>query len=542
MRYERLDGKLSLLLMVLCLLLAGTTGCSGYDPADEPSPEPVPQPMPEPMPEPVPEPAPEPMPEPTPEPVPEPMPEPVPEPEPTPEPATQPLVRRNIASFSDADIALLRAAIQTMQSRPVSDPTSWLYQANIHGTTESPLRPAWRTCQHGSYFFLSWHRMYLYYFERILRAATGDPNTTLTLPYWDYTSSAPGARQIPLPLRQPANPSNPLWVSARSAVMNGGGSLPASAVDTSLAYAYRNFCAPTGSGLSFGGQQVAVPVHGGFPHSAFETTPHDAVHVQIGGWMGSFSTAARDPIFWLHHANIDRLWKRWLDQGGGRGHADVADWSNRTFTFFDETGTAVTLTGQQVLDTAAILPMGYRYDDDPATPPADPPQPCEVLAEEAEPVTLATSQQPLILGEGAETLALEALPVDEGEVEDREIALNVEGVEIDRQPGATYEIYVNLPEGAEATHESPHFVGNLTFFGVGEDHGEAHGEGGARFSYRITELVERLRARGDWGDEPRVTFVRRPPEPPPGGVVEEEEEPPPVRIRRVTVTTEPPLP
>ncbi|MGH7262080.1 MAG: tyrosinase family protein [Nitrospiraceae bacterium] len=40
---------------------------------------------------------------------------------------------------------------------------------------------AWNTCQHGSYFFLSWHRMYLYYFERILREASRDPN--FALPY-----------------------------------------------------------------------------------------------------------------------------------------------------------------------------------------------------------------------------------------------------------------------------------------------------------------------------------------------------------------------
>ena len=45
----------------------------------------------------------------------------------------------------------------------------------------------------------------------------------------------------------------------------------------------------------------------------------------VGGWMSAFATAAQDPIFWLHHANIDRLWEAWLALG------DPDDPSNRDF-------------------------------------------------------------------------------------------------------------------------------------------------------------------------------------------------------------------
>jgi len=38
----------------------------------------------------------------------------------------------------------------------------------MHGTDATPAKTLWNSCQHGSYYFLSWHRMYLYYFERIL--------------------------------------------------------------------------------------------------------------------------------------------------------------------------------------------------------------------------------------------------------------------------------------------------------------------------------------------------------------------------------------
>jgi hypothetical protein len=96
-----------------------------------------------------------------------------------------------------------------MMGRPLSDPTSWRYQANIYGTGDKPLdRQAarlWNQSQHGSFFFLSWNRMHLYFFERILRAASGDPN--LTLPYWDYSN--PAQRALPIAFRQPSDASNP---------------------------------------------------------------------------------------------------------------------------------------------------------------------------------------------------------------------------------------------------------------------------------------------------------------------------------------------
>jgi hypothetical protein len=39
----------------------------------------------------------------------------------------------------------------------------------------------------------------------------------------------------------------------------------------------------------------------------------------LTGWMSDPDCATRDPIFWLLHSNIDRLWKRRLDLDG---HAD----------------------------------------------------------------------------------------------------------------------------------------------------------------------------------------------------------------------------
>jgi tyrosinase len=71
--------------------------------------------------------------------------------------------------------------------------------------------------------------------------------------------------------------------------------------------------------LGYGG-----PISGfdqqGNAYGAIESDPHNFVHVMVGGdtppnptgWMFDPAFAALDPIFWVHHCNIDRLWAAWL--------------------------------------------------------------------------------------------------------------------------------------------------------------------------------------------------------------------------------------
>lgn len=84
-------------------------------------------------------------------------------------PAT--LVRVDVWSLAQDD-PLLPAygdAIAAMQAKPSGDPTSWDYQAAIHGTEVASPLPQWKQRHRGDWFFLSWHRMFLYFFERIVR-------------------------------------------------------------------------------------------------------------------------------------------------------------------------------------------------------------------------------------------------------------------------------------------------------------------------------------------------------------------------------------
>lgn len=177
-------------------------------------------------------------------------------------------VRKNIASLTNAELDSLRAGVATMKARPANDPTSWAYQGNIHGTDEAP-STAWASCQHGSYYSLSWHRMYLYCFERILRTAAQD--TDLALPYWNYSN--PGQGSLPEPFRNPATGDNPLFVSERRAEINAGFQLPPEVVRFDQAFGFTNFDSPEGSALSFGGQRVPGKRHFGSPHGQIESQP-----------------------------------------------------------------------------------------------------------------------------------------------------------------------------------------------------------------------------------------------------------------------------
>jgi tyrosinase len=440
--------------------------------------------------------------------------------QPLPEPIR---VRRNASALTTTQITSLRKGVKAMKARPATDPTSWLYQANMHGTFDTPVKTAWNSCQHGSFFFLSWHRMYLYYFERILRKASGDPN--LTLPYWNY--SDPTQRALPLPYRSPASTAtNPLFVTQRAPGINSGALLPVSAVGFSAAFAFTNFSSPAGSGLSFGGPIRTTPAHGGSPFGALEGTPHGTVHVAVGGasgLMSAFETAARDPIFWAHHANIDRLWNRWLQQGGGRKNpTSNAAWMTTKFTFFDENGQQIQMTGAQVLTTASQL--RYRYDDDPPTfvfPTAvtqEVTRPHEVMAEAGAAVEIGATRSKVTVAIPAEKRAKVAAAF--GEVPQVALTLALENITLDKQPGVFYEVYVNLADDVkDPDPQSASYVGNLSFFGFG---GAPHAgmEGMASsptFNFDLTGAARALKEEGKWKDEAvTLTLVPRGLQAPPG--------------------------
>lgn len=77
---------------------------------------------------------------------------------------------------------------------------------------------------------------------------------------------------------------------------------------------------------------------------------HNGVHVWVGGTMGFISTAPADPIFWLHHANIDRIWDMWQrDNPGENPNLVGSDATMDPWMSFGE------------VDTRTVSGLGYVY-------------------------------------------------------------------------------------------------------------------------------------------------------------------------------------
>ena len=398
--------------------------------------------------------------------------------------------RPNINDLTADQLAALRKGISVMQSRPVSDPTSWLYQAGIHGSNLSPQRALWGTCEHGSLHFLSWHRFYLYYFERILRAASGSP--TLMLPFWNWTAD----RAVPAPFRS-NTPGNSLFVSQRASGINGGALIPASAVSPTAALAATAYSSFTGS---------------------LEGSPHGSVHVSVGGWMSSFNTAGQDPIFWLHHCNIDRLWESWLAQGGGHANPSDAAWQNTEFSFFDANGTQKTVKAGRALATCGALGYNYPRRRLVLNPQILATQISDVLASRIRQPAGAVDIAPSVALGGRPAEATVALPPRRAGAIAKNTYLAFDELDV-VNPEGFYEIYLNPPPGKVVNFTDPSYAGNLVLFGLTKAdragmraHGEAH-EMAPRRVFDITRKVAQLaRTPGFDPAKMRVVLVLRTPE------------------------------
>jgi tyrosinase len=415
--------------------------------------------------------------------------------------------RKNVYSLSPAEIDAIRLGVATMKKRVATDPTSWAYQAKMHAVDAGGILANQDQCQHRQFFFFSWHRMFIFYFEKILRKASGSP--TLTLPYWNYTDVAAQAA-LPDAWRNPANTTtNSLYNSTRSAVYNGGAGLPAADVSYASGFALTNFTAATAATPSFGGRTVTAPAHfpAGGGSGRIEQSPHNNVHNDIGGEMAT-GESPRDPIFWLHHSNIDRLWKRWIALGGGRTNptGDTA-WMTQSFTFFDENGAAVSLTGAQIVNTVSQL--GYRYDDDPLVfwPYFWPYVKLEAAV--VEPQRVVSSQEMASVAQAVKLTdtrqdvrvalpkpALESLAsARSANFANERIILQLQDIQYDRPVGVSYMLFLNLPADAKAPdHTHPNFIGTLGFFGKTE-------KGAAPESlseeYDVTAVLQRLGTTDD---------------------------------------------
>ena len=217
--------------------------------------------------------------------------------------------------------------------------------------------------------FLTWHRAYMLYVETEMQIVAND--STFGLPYWDWTDEATRDRIwdltgtsecgnfgnndsiVEAPINGPFQDWDAICTDAKGIVCNadnqmcnpaedltkiqrciGGINGPQCRVESTLPSneevevalteeAYDDD--PYGVNETNGGfrnalegfeflvereRDICKNFSGGFRI----TELHNRVHIYIGGTMLDVPQASNDPIFFLHHCNIDRIYEQWLDQ------------------------------------------------------------------------------------------------------------------------------------------------------------------------------------------------------------------------------------
>lgn len=464
----------------------------------------------------------------------------------------------------DDPILWYARGVKEMQSRPIAEPTSWRFYAAIHAIdpqlwqalgwlsasdqppSQALMKEFWRQCQHGSWYFLPWHRGFVLALEANIRAVVVDLGgpTDWCLPYWNYFK--PGQSELPPEFSSPGWPvdpgPNPLFREQRYGPNNDGNVfVPLNEVNL-RAMADPNFTGvASGGSPGFGGVDTGFS-HGGRVHGGIESQPHDLVHVLVGGsdpdnpqlpgLMSDPDTAGLDPIFWLHHANIDRLWASW-NSGPvpAPPHDDPTDpkWldgpasiGERPFVMPMPDGTTWTYTPREMMDTATL---GYVYDDlTPAGMPLAPPVPgppgpglapagggavaggesVELVGANDETVVVRsqTSSRVRLDSEGRRKVSAGLAPAAGGDdriaAGDR-VFLNLENVTGESDASA-FNVYVGVPDDEDPDAHPERLAGSVAPFGLRKASlaDDEHAGDGLTFVLDITDIVNELHRDGSF--------------------------------------------
>jgi hypothetical protein len=163
----------------------------------------------------------------------------------------------------------------------------------------------------GGQRFLPWHRIYLLKMENLLRTKQWN----VTIPYWNFTVD--GAR--------------PDWVWRPPNVTRGS----------------------TGNGATLPSQATVdnlvnnTPQYGTFTNGV-EFDAHNEVHNWSGGTLMNPMLSSRDPIFYLLHGNVDRIWDLWQAKHTGTPNLSGVDATMDPWS-------------QTANDANSVVSLGYIY-------------------------------------------------------------------------------------------------------------------------------------------------------------------------------------
>lgn len=205
-------------------------------------------------------------------------------------------IRKNADQLTTAERDRLLSALARLNNQGIG-----AFQSFRDTHLDSTRREA-----HGRHGFLPWHRAYVLDLERELQKL----DRSVALPYWRF--DRPARRLFT---------ANYLGAPDASGVARFAASNPLRlwTTDGQLGIARTLLFNPQVSGAhDDNGQAVLTETQTVQIASAFglltgplEGNPHGAAHTSFTGWVSAIDTAAKDPLFFLLHANVDRLWAKW---------------------------------------------------------------------------------------------------------------------------------------------------------------------------------------------------------------------------------------
>lgn len=223
--------------------------------------------------------------------------------------AAAPLQRKDQATLSPTERQLLLDAIAAVNTYGAYGQLVGIHADMSHSMHRMPpdVDPNDPTGALGQQRFLPWHRVFLYELEQQLQVAVAPQATAI--PYWNWASAE--EHDIPEWLKD-VTPT----VMVGPAPMVTSQSLTVSVIRSPGTQADL-------AAIVAGTVNPRVPsldeVKQATNYTDFATgleNIHNLIHNWVGGTMGDLTTAAADPIFWMHHANIDRLWREWYVNHG----------------------------------------------------------------------------------------------------------------------------------------------------------------------------------------------------------------------------------
>ncbi|MGH9933466.1 MAG: tyrosinase family protein [Pyrinomonadaceae bacterium] len=381
-------------------------------------------------------------------------------------------IRRRLRTGSadvDADIATYRDAVTAMKALPGSDPRSWTAQAAIHGTG-----CCFNFCEHGTTHFFDWHRAYLLYFERICQKLTGKPK--FGLPYWNWNQN--GAIN-------PAflDPSSVLFLPRSNTDMTGKSFVSTAELDPIMADT--NF-------FTFM-QQI-------------EGTPHNLVHGNVGGTMGT-GGSAMDPVFWTHHCMIDYCWAKWnIDLGND--NTNDPGWVNHVNSHFvDADGNPTSMAA----GLTTVLPLlSYQYESsaigsNPAALAVKDFKKLEKRLKEGANIRFEVKQRIRLADKAAVSIArpmsretklstADFSSIINADVSKEKAFVSIDFAQLPATSDFAVRVFVNLPKADSNTPTSdPHYAGSFGFFGTTEPNDRTEHRHQPQFLVNITNTLQRLK-------------------------------------------------